>query len=608
MANSYATGRLSYLFIAGYDSMNQPMAALIRTIRERGGAVEVVANNLYDKANLNAFSTCGVAPTEVSRYDFGRLDGVDVVVMAPVRMYGLGKLVSAIRERGIFIVSFASLFSSVVMREYPDLVLALGESKFEEFARNGLSYNMVAVGNPQYDRLVQKRRDRVSQDDIEHVLVIDQGAYPYGMRGKKDLANTLMRIAQLNPRKKFFIKPRFYPQLKGRKTHEQSEGILDFIEELPRNLVYLSKPAPLEELIEGFDAAITLWSTAHLDAALYGIPLILISGLDSVDVFDVRVQRAEDAYRRLEATGCVHDFRELQSHQVEFSYVDETYLAREVYRPHEACGNRIVDVIELAYQKFVKEGRRPAEPFKVTCDEFFAKVDELYDEIDSRSCTWGKAEHDYFVALNRELQQWVYVNRCLARVFDMRQFCGYFDLRNDVRERDDAHIFYDEKLAEATELWRCMYDAYFSSPAVACQAREDVILQDFYFDWLREQGFVDKVEHYKGPVLAEESLAYNRARIYLENGDTDSAFGCLQRFLDLVSACKLPRLQKNRRALQLMKPFMSRHHLTRFAKFALSHGNVGKLFKLTRQSIGCYPLFRVMLYIMRIKGDVHSLG
>lgn len=591
---------LDYLIVAAYDSMNQPLAALVAELLHEGNSATVVVNNASDAANLEAFRRRGVEPVEVSRYDFSSLDSVDVVVMAPVRPYGMAKLIEAIRERDLFIVSFANLFSSIVMREYPDLVLALGEAKFGEFAENGFSYNMVAVGNPQYDCLVEARHARGRP--IEKVLVVDQGGYPYGERGKRELAEAVGGFARANPEMRFDVKPRFYASLAGRQTHEQTAGFLGFLDDRPENLRCLEEPAQLEELVQGYDAMITMWSTAYLDAALLDIPLILVGGLDSDDVFDVRSQRVEEAYRHLEGTGCLRDRHELAEGTAEFSYVETEYLDREVYGWESPSGERTIRCIEAAWETCAEPGERWSRPFAMGADEFLEQAPSLPRE--SLGEPRAKARHSYLVELNREVQEWSYVNRCLERPFDMEPFRACYEEDFSDVEDGDFEGAAERKLSSAKAAWDEGYDGRFRREETAGRAREDAVLQDYYFDWLSGEGRSAEIESFDGPVLASSSRAYNLALAELERGDTEAAFARLQEFLDAVSFPDDAQLRKRRHAIQLLLPFAKKAGAKRFAGFALHDGNFKKLSALAEQAFGVASLRELVSYVLRMRGNL----
>ena len=592
--------KLSYLFIAGYDSMNQPLAALAAELVARGSSVTVVANNCADSANLAPFARCGIAPVEVSRFRHKQLDAVDVVVMAPVRGYGLAGLLAEVRRRQLLIVSFANLFSSVVMREYPDLVLALGQAKADELAQAGLAYNLVAVGNPQYDALVRARRPRGGS--IQRVLVIDQGSYPYGELGKRQLAATLVAMARFNPQMRFDLKPRFYAQLAGRQTHQQTASVVDFLQQRPANLQVLQQPAQLEELIVGYDAVVTTWSTAYLDAALLDVPLIIVGGLSSDDVFDVRAQRVQAAYEHLAGTGCVHSFQELQAGPVPFTYVDAAYLQREVQDPGTPCCGRAIHAIELAWQACGQPQRRWTRPFALTYEQFVQQVAELATEplADARA----SARLAYRVKLNARVQQWAYTNRCLACPVDLRSFAACFALEFDEADPASPEQQAARALQQAEGQWQAAYDSWFSRPETLRQAHTDAILQDFCFEWLYEKGRASCIEGYVGTTLATASRALHLARVELDRGNARLACTHLQVFLQEACEGDAAQLRQRRRALQHLLPLARQLGPVRFACFALRNGNAGRLLTLAKQAFGVSSAFALLRYLLRMRGKL----
>lgn len=180
---------MTFLFISAYDSMNYVLAACAQEARRRKHRILVVVNDPKDSRNNKIYLKKNIEMISADSMDYSLLDQVDIAIAAPVRMIGFERIYAEIRKRNIFLVSFASLFSSVVMREYPDLVLCLGSDKFREFRQNYLKYNSIAIGNPQYDALVEQRR--TAGGPISDVLIIDQevtltgagekaaGRYPY---------------------------------------------------------------------------------------------------------------------------------------------------------------------------------------------------------------------------------------------------------------------------------------------------------------------------------------------------------------------------------------------------------------------------------------------
>ncbi len=504
---------LNVLFVGGYDSSNYAYVELVRGLSARGHRCTVVVQNERDVVNNKMFISAGIPMVALSRFPLSDLDSVDFVVSGPFARLQTKALFQAIYERHKFLISFANLFSSVTMWVAPDLLIASSEAKFEEFARSGLIYNMVAVGNPQYDPLVRAReaRPRIELDEIRKVLVVDQGAYPLGDLGKSQLAKTLVSIASNNPQMTFHVKPRYLPNEDGDHLHAMSDHLYTYLEETPENLVLIHESTILEELILDYDAMITLWSTAHLDAAALGLPLLLIGGFDSVDVFDVRKQRVAAAYEHLRETGCLVDWRDLQSGPCPFRHVSETYIREEFHDASAPCAPRIVDLMEKIDAEVLKRGKAFSGNFELPLSDFMRDVGGLE--------TWpvGSGEdrlnRQLFRGMNSVAQGLAFEHRCMGFAFDMSEILEFWKVRvgADASEEDVESL-----VRQVSDVGMRLKADYFESHPE--EVASDPFVQDYYFDWLYETRRFGDLFAYSGRVVVPASLELYRGRAYQKRG------------------------------------------------------------------------------------------
>ncbi len=536
--------RLNVLFVGGYDSTNYAYVELFRELGARGHRCTLVVDNARDLVNNKMFVNADIPMVPLASYRLSQLDAVDFVVAGPFLRPQVRDLFDAIRERRKFLVSFANLFSSVTMWIAPDLLLASSDNKFAEFAASGLSYNMVAIGNPQYDPLIRARdgRPRIAPDEVRKVLFIDQGAYPLGEAGKMELAGTLVALAKNNPGMAFHVKPRYLPDESGDHLHAVSEHLYSYLRETPDNLVLLRESTILEELILDFDAMITMWSTAHLDAAALGMPLLLVEGLDSVDVFDVRTQRIAAAFEHLRATGCVVGWKDLRTGPCPFKYVAEDYTRDELHGASAPCAPRIVDLLERIDETLLRRGRTFAGTFQMPYEDFMAEVDRLATvPIGSEE---NRLNHVLSAGMNPVAQSLAFDHRCLGYVLDTREMLdlssrrvapgwGAKDVERLVRQASEAAL-------------RAKSDYFATHPdEVAC----DVFVQDFYFDWLLETGRLDELLGYSGPVVAAASLEYNRSLACSKRGRLRQATRHLVESFDISLSKPVRVLKKDKNIL-----------------------------------------------------------
>ncbi|NTU71146.1 MAG: hypothetical protein HGB10_04930 [Coriobacteriia bacterium] len=533
---------LNVLFVGAYDSTNYAYVELVHELERRGHTCTVVVENERDSVNNKMFINDEIPMVPVRNYPVSDLDAVDFVFTGPFVQRGSKALYGAIRDKQKFLISFATLFSSVTMRNPPDLVLASSERKFREFEDNGLRYNMVAVGNPQYDPLIRLRESRepVPLDQIRKVLIVDQGAYPLGEAGKDQLGETLMAIARNNPEMTFHIKPRYLPSEEGVHLHSISDHLYAHLPDKPDNLILIHEPTILEELILEFDAMITTWSTAHLDAAALGLPLLLIDGLDSVDVFDVRKQRVAAAYEHLAETGCLHDRRDLMEGPAPFSYVAEAYVQAEFHDSDTPAAPRVADLLERIEEVVLRQGHLFATGFELTFEQFMSDVESL-DTLPAGS-TQVRLNRRLFRGLNSVAQSAVYDNRCLGYVLDMSQVLPVWDLRMNPEDTDDD---VNTHVRELRALIREMKTDYFENHPEGVAS--DPLVQDYYFDYLFKGRRYDELMGYAGPVVVPASLEYNIGRMYLKKR---RPFSAAKHFVEsfsisLQEPCRILRKDRN---------------------------------------------------------------
>ena len=504
--------RLHVLFIGGFDSTNYVYVELIREFVNRGHACTVLLENPDDAVNNGMFAKATIPVTRLADFSSDDLSWVDIAFSGQFIRRAQRRVFDAIARDGVLLISFANLFSAVTMRAPADLIITSNESKFEEFAANGLAYNMVAVGNPQYDSLVRAREGWQARRpaEIRKVLIVDQGAYPLGEEGKTQLASCIIGIASNNPDVAFHIKPRYLPDEEGEHLHRLSHHLYHYLQDAPPNLVLIREATVLEELVLDYDAMITTWSTAHLDAAVLGMPLMLIGGLDSVDVFDVRNQRVAAAYSRLEETGCVVEWTEARAGRASFATVSPAYLRHEFYDLDTPSAPSMVDLVEAIDRAVLSKNRRLAGGFELGYREFLAALEGDLETRIAGSKT-DRLNRALYREINAVVQELTFQNRCMGYVFDMAEVLPFWQrrLREDSSEHDIETVLGELQTTIAT-----IKEQFFLTHAE--EVASDKFIQDAYFDWLYAAGRRKELMAYSGPVVVPESLEFNKGMVLLK--------------------------------------------------------------------------------------------
>lgn len=531
---------LNVLFLSAFDSTNYVFVNLIKALKKRGHHCTVIVKDKEDKINNKMYLQENIPFIEVDDYNLKLINFVDFVFSAPLKYDCYNTLYKKLNAADKFIITFASLFSSIVMGVNPDLALSIGTSKFAEFEENGLKYNQVAIGNPQYDKLVKLRNGQERKDiqKIKNVLMIEQGAYPYGIKGKTQLADVLCHIARNNPLMTFTVKPRYLPSETGKQLHVLSEHLYDFIENKPENLVLLTEPVVLEDIMPDFDATITTWSTAYLDAALLGLPLILIEGLHSNDVYNVRNQRIDAAYNRLRHSGCVVNYQDLYENPLPFKYVDENYLSEEIYDPYNPCVPRIMELLEYLYTELIVTEKRWKKIHQFEFTEFKEKSHEIA-LIDVKSNEFQQRKK-LFSEVNKHLQKFIFENRCMGQAMDITPLYYIWDY-NVTEETTKEEI--KEAIEELKNGMEKVKDDFFTNQLD--MVTKDRILQDYYFQWMFQKKMYKEILGYNDILICPESLYFYKALVLYKKHRYKTGTRYMAEFLEISGKKETKDLRKD---------------------------------------------------------------
>ena len=545
------------LFISAFDSTNSVFVNLIRELTARGHHCTVVVKDKADIINNKMYLQEKIPFVEIDEFDMKLVGSFDFVFSAPLKYRCYAALYKNLYAANRFILTFASLFSSIVMGVNPDLALSIGKSKFDEFEENGLRYNQIAIGNPQYDRLLPLKKSAAENENriIRKVIIIEQGAYPYGKKGKTQLAEVLCQMARNNPEITFTVKPRYLPSEQGRQLHVISEHLYDFIEEKPDNLILLTEPVVMEDIIQDFDAAVTTWSTAYLDAAILGLPIILIEGLDSIDVFNVRGQRIKAAYDRLRYSGCVVHYKVLYQNPLPFQLVEESYLREEIYDPCNPSTPRILELLEFLYRKLIITDQRWKGIHQFEFKDFFHRFEGI-PLIDVNSNEY-KCRKRLFHKANKVLQRFIFDNRCMGQVMDIDKLKRIWEYPvNNRTDKDEIASAIKQLVRDTEEIKTEFFANHFD---LVCQDR---ILQDYYFQWLYKTHRYYELLTYEGILICPESLYFYKAIILYRKHRYKKGTWYMTQFFHLSAGKECKDLRKD----MTISPYLWKE---RFSKYLI---------------------------------------
>lgn len=238
----------------------------------------------------------------------------------------------------------------------------------------------IGIGEPKFDRMVQ------GHTSAKRFLFIDSGHYPFGTKGKRELARTILDICRSFPDYELWIKPRFLP---GDEliTHKNTLHLYDVIKEesagkVPANLVMLTEHRDLMELILQCCTVLCMFTSAFPGAIVSDKGLVVLDDLPSEDICDAR-QKIFDRIRRIMlGSGAVIDYKRVKELLPEGVKSSDEYF-RYLLAEKENTADKVCEVTEWLFDTFYQ---KQTFPKGCQCD-----YKDYKDSIrEDKGMTWDK--------------------------------------------------------------------------------------------------------------------------------------------------------------------------------------------------------------------------
>lgn len=201
--------------------------------------------------------------------------------------------------------------------------------------------------------------------DEKRILFIDSGHIPFGDKGKEQIADLLLEACQQFPEYEIWIKPRWLRQTRTHYSHQNGCHLYDVLEKrcayhIPPNLVMLNEHRDLQELIDNSRCVMTLYTGATLNVLARKRGLLVLSGWENDDKWDMRNAVVIAGKERMYAeSGCLVDIREA------IKYLPNGLQPTEAFQEQMACrqqnaSQRMADVMEFIFETYLRHGQYPA--------------------------------------------------------------------------------------------------------------------------------------------------------------------------------------------------------------------------------------------------------
>ena len=346
---------MKVLFVASTDSYNFSLPPLAHKFMERGHRVKVLLTQQGDEHN-RMFYGSGL-PYEFYEGEFESPEQCDVAVYQALQN---PVLLKALEKHRVFRIS---MVYHLVPPQYvlgegfanAHLTFCFGESFRESQIANGVYHELVPIGSPQHDELVELSE---TEENSKTILFLEQHFYPAGNEGKSQLADMLLDAAKRLSDYRIVVKPRTIPSELKLAKHKAAH-IYDFIQarcegHVPDNLILLEEHLDLNALTAKATVVATTFSTAAFPAILLNKPVVFVSGFATEDTEFYNRKVIESYYDGLRETGCVVDFRGFVAHLPQTAPVPKMVRDRLYYNYDGKASDRIVTMTEFLYQNVIE--------------------------------------------------------------------------------------------------------------------------------------------------------------------------------------------------------------------------------------------------------------
>lgn len=366
---------MKVLMITEKDAANQSLSKIADAFLKKGHSVVIYA--LYFQENV-----LYMFDKSIEKHSFAELDDKTInefdIIFATVMFAGFiaHKKMLFIRKP-IFTQNYLINKQSVWTG---DVCFVPSHKTVESEYGDLISYIRLEIGEPKYD-IIKKENNKAKK-----FLFIDSGHYPFGEHGKRELAKTLLRISRKFPDYELVIKPRFLP---GDKviTHKNDINLFDVLKDeahsvIPDNIIMLTEHRDLAELIDECHTVICMYTTAFTGAYVAGKGLLVLDGLPSEDIYDVRMKSFLHIRENMLESGAVvnyHDAENLLPDGVKCSEEYLDFLLAET----ENVSDKICEATEYIYVNFFENNKFP-EAENYSYSDFKIKMSANYE------MTWEK--------------------------------------------------------------------------------------------------------------------------------------------------------------------------------------------------------------------------
>lgn len=338
------------LMIAARDSTNFAMSKIAKEFEKRGHEVLIYDKNL-NSVNIRMFAQMGL---KVHYYD----ELTDEIVNSCDIMFAH---TTYVRDRKISKKLYTFFFNHIFVYGHEnasDFVFTQCDDPYNTFPNKVV----MKIGSPKMDR---GHSELIPADESKRILFIETGHFPFGKKGRMQVAKLILAICEKCKDYTITVKPCFLLEDTKCVTRKNIDHIYRYLyklceNKLPDNLELLMEHHDLDEYIYQSHSIVCYGSSSYLEASLSGRGVLYVDGIESLDAIGDRQNKYWKAFREfIEDSGIVVPYDKALDYLPDGILCSEKHLSKVLYSKEDTVP-RMVDVVEHIWNQYLSKGIYPA--------------------------------------------------------------------------------------------------------------------------------------------------------------------------------------------------------------------------------------------------------
>ena len=292
-------------------------------------------NDLYDFENIDIKSI-----NDVSIDDYDALIVTRNIFDYPISIEKI------IHYKGLIISDNTTFYEGDDV--FGDVVFTSGTNNYKTMRDRGVELPVIPVG-------CIKSNPNKSISNNKTILWIESGHFPFGQKGRTEIADIIDSICAKNPDYTLIVKPRYLPNDCKEANHYNVDHIYNYLKTVAikrSNLRLLQTNCSLTDAIQDVQTVIHTYSSGFQEAIELNKEIINIGDISTAETVDLRhnrFQRIKDYIDRAECTVSKKDVLSILPRGFFVSSEFDGSLNRAGCSPIHNMVERIIDIIEKWY-------------------------------------------------------------------------------------------------------------------------------------------------------------------------------------------------------------------------------------------------------------------